>query len=209
MKNRWTRITGLPWQYPNDTCSQKTMIAKFRERWEKLKESAKRKRNAKANAGADTSVREQRIDEEPEAEVAAEDGDAPDSGWFTVVSWLPSHSVFLETFPESWLLAGCINSLMFDYLPLFLDSSQSHRVLSPAEPKRIAIQIYTIHTTSTPSIARSVLRKLRKGKRGRQKKIKQTNQNRESWVILQLHQTFAWNLAKRHHRPAVYPQPWR
>lgn len=56
------------------------MIAKFRERWERLKESAKRKRNAKANVSADTSVKEQRIDEEPEAEVAAEEGDAPDSG---------------------------------------------------------------------------------------------------------------------------------
>jgi hypothetical protein len=56
------------------------MIVKFRERWERLKESAKRKRNAKATTGSDNSVREMRIDEEPEAEVAAEDGDAHDSG---------------------------------------------------------------------------------------------------------------------------------
>ena len=50
------------------------MIAKFRERWDKLKESAKRKRNAKANGGSDSStVREQPIDEEPEAEFAAEE----------------------------------------------------------------------------------------------------------------------------------------
>ena len=55
------------------------MIVKFRERWERLKESAKRKRIAKANASADISVREQRIDEEPEAEVVAE-GDGSDSG---------------------------------------------------------------------------------------------------------------------------------
>ena len=53
---------------------QKAMIAKFRERWDKLKESAKRKRSAKANGGSDNSnVREQRIDEEPEAEFAAEE----------------------------------------------------------------------------------------------------------------------------------------
>jgi hypothetical protein len=55
------------------------MIAKFRERWERLKESAKRKRDAKAKAVSDTNVREQRIDEEPEAEIAAEEGDAADS----------------------------------------------------------------------------------------------------------------------------------
>lgn len=40
------------------------MIAKFRERWEKLKESAKRKKEAKAGS---TPIRE-RIVEEPEAE---------------------------------------------------------------------------------------------------------------------------------------------
>ncbi|KAH9483759.1 hypothetical protein JR316_0003235 [Psilocybe cubensis] len=47
---------------------QKLMIAKFRERWEKLKDSAKRKKEAKAAAeAASTGVRE-RIIEEPEAE---------------------------------------------------------------------------------------------------------------------------------------------
>ncbi|KAF8892606.1 hypothetical protein BD779DRAFT_1610156 [Infundibulicybe gibba] len=45
----------------------KAMIVKFRERWEKLKESAKRKKEAKAAADNVTSVRE-RIIEEPEAE---------------------------------------------------------------------------------------------------------------------------------------------
>lgn len=40
------------------------MIAKFRERWDKLKESAKRKREAKAAA----DIVHERIDEEPEAE---------------------------------------------------------------------------------------------------------------------------------------------
>lgn len=44
------------------------MIAKFRERWEKLKDSAKRKKEAKAAAEiASTGIRE-RIVEEPEAE---------------------------------------------------------------------------------------------------------------------------------------------
>ena len=48
--------------------SQKLMIAKFRERWEKLKDSAKRKKEAKAAAdNATTGVRE-RIVEDPEAE---------------------------------------------------------------------------------------------------------------------------------------------
>ncbi|KAH7889763.1 hypothetical protein F5I97DRAFT_1997047 [Phlebopus sp. FC_14] len=45
---------------------QKVMIARFRERWEKLKESAKRKKDAKA-AAAKTSVGD-RIQEEPEVE---------------------------------------------------------------------------------------------------------------------------------------------
>ncbi|PPQ89090.1 hypothetical protein CVT25_006462 [Psilocybe cyanescens] len=46
----------------------KLMIAKFRERWEKLKDSAKRKKEAKAAVeAANTGVRE-RIIEEPEAE---------------------------------------------------------------------------------------------------------------------------------------------
>jgi len=43
----------------------KAMITKYKERWEKLKESAKRKKEAKTNAT--TSVKE-RIIEEPEAE---------------------------------------------------------------------------------------------------------------------------------------------
>lgn len=51
---------------------QKVMIAKFRERWEKLKESAKRKKDAKAAAEAAKSGITERIDEEPEAE--AEEG---------------------------------------------------------------------------------------------------------------------------------------
>lgn len=41
------------------------MIAKFRERWEKLKESAKKKKEAKAAAH---SVAHEPIVEEPEAE---------------------------------------------------------------------------------------------------------------------------------------------
>lgn len=44
------------------------MIMKFRERWEKLKESAKRKKEAKAAAEAATSSVRERIVEEPEAE---------------------------------------------------------------------------------------------------------------------------------------------
>ncbi|KAF8520206.1 hypothetical protein BU17DRAFT_46890 [Hysterangium stoloniferum] len=53
---------------------QRAMITKFRERWEKLKESAKRKRNAKLNAGTD-NIRDQRIEEEAEADLAAEEGE--------------------------------------------------------------------------------------------------------------------------------------
>ncbi|KZV70490.1 hypothetical protein PENSPDRAFT_631685 [Peniophora sp. CONT] len=49
---------------------QKAMIAKFRERWDKLKESAKRKREAKAK-----DEQPERIVEEPEAEAAAEAGE--------------------------------------------------------------------------------------------------------------------------------------
>jgi len=44
------------------------MITKFRERWDKLKESAKRKKDAKAFAEAAKSGARERIDEEPEAE---------------------------------------------------------------------------------------------------------------------------------------------
>ncbi|RPD65920.1 hypothetical protein L226DRAFT_530046 [Lentinus tigrinus ALCF2SS1-7] len=54
---------------------QKAMIVRFRERWEKLKESAKRKKEAKA-AVESTNVVGQRIEEDPEAEAAAERDDA-------------------------------------------------------------------------------------------------------------------------------------
>ena len=47
------------------------MIVRFRERWEKLQESAKRKKEAKA-AVETTNVVGQRIEEDPEAEAAAE-----------------------------------------------------------------------------------------------------------------------------------------
>lgn len=50
---------------------QKAMIIRFRERWEKLKESAKRKKEAKAAAEA-TNIVHERIEEEPEAEAEAE-----------------------------------------------------------------------------------------------------------------------------------------
>ena len=46
------------------------MIAKFRERWEKLKDSAKRKKEAKA---ATAGVVRERIVEEPEAEEELDD----------------------------------------------------------------------------------------------------------------------------------------
>ena len=49
---------------------QKAMIVRFRERWEKLKESAKRKKEAKA-AAESTNLVGERIEEEPEAEAAA------------------------------------------------------------------------------------------------------------------------------------------
>ncbi|TFK26417.1 hypothetical protein FA15DRAFT_667509 [Coprinopsis marcescibilis] len=52
----------------------KIMIAKFRERWEKLKESAKRKKEAKAAGESGSSdVRGQKIMEEPEAEAELDD----------------------------------------------------------------------------------------------------------------------------------------
>jgi len=44
------------------------MIVKFRERWDKLKESAKRKKEAKAAAEAATAGVRERIVEDPEAE---------------------------------------------------------------------------------------------------------------------------------------------
>ncbi|KAI0262922.1 hypothetical protein BC834DRAFT_925082 [Gloeopeniophorella convolvens] len=56
-----------------DNEKQKAMIAKFRERWDKLKESARRKREAKAAVDAQNAPVHERIDEEPEAE-AEQDG---------------------------------------------------------------------------------------------------------------------------------------
>ncbi|KAH8107203.1 hypothetical protein BXZ70DRAFT_282945 [Cristinia sonorae] len=53
---------------------QKAMIVKFRERWDKVKESHKRKKQAQAAAEA-TSVVKDRIQEEPEAEAQAERDD--------------------------------------------------------------------------------------------------------------------------------------
>jgi hypothetical protein len=44
------------------------MITKFRERWEKLKESAKRKKEAKVAAEVAMTGARDRIVEEPEAE---------------------------------------------------------------------------------------------------------------------------------------------
>lgn len=55
-------------------CLQKAMIAKYRERWEKLKESARKKKQAKATAES-TNVVNDRIEEEPEAEAEAERDD--------------------------------------------------------------------------------------------------------------------------------------
>ncbi|KIM60600.1 hypothetical protein SCLCIDRAFT_26481 [Scleroderma citrinum Foug A] len=55
-----------------DNDKQKIMIARFRERWEKLKESAKRKKDAKAAEAAKMGVGE-RIEEEPEAEAEHDD----------------------------------------------------------------------------------------------------------------------------------------
>lgn len=49
------------------------MIARFRERWEKLKESAKRKKDAKIAEGTKTGISE-RIEEEPDAERELDDG---------------------------------------------------------------------------------------------------------------------------------------
>ena len=49
-------------------CHQKAMIVKFRERWDKLKESAKRKKEAKMSAEATTTGAREKIVEEPEAE---------------------------------------------------------------------------------------------------------------------------------------------
>ncbi|KAJ3575990.1 hypothetical protein NP233_g728 [Leucocoprinus birnbaumii] len=51
-----------------DNEKNQAMIRKYRERWEKLKESAKRKKEAKAAAVAASSPVRERIVEEPEAE---------------------------------------------------------------------------------------------------------------------------------------------
>ncbi|KAI1787929.1 hypothetical protein LXA43DRAFT_895593 [Ganoderma leucocontextum] len=59
----------------NENEKQKAMIVRFRERWEKLKESAKRKKEAKT-AAETTNVIGQRIEEDPEAEAAAERDEA-------------------------------------------------------------------------------------------------------------------------------------
>ncbi|KAG6881269.1 hypothetical protein C0993_002164 [Termitomyces sp. T159_Od127] len=56
-----------------DEVQSKAMIVKFRERWEKLKDSAKRKKEAKAVAAVASMATRDRIVEEPEAE-EAEDG---------------------------------------------------------------------------------------------------------------------------------------
>lgn len=52
---------------------QQAMIRKYRERWDKLKESAKRKKEAKAAAAAAASPVRERIVEEPEAEEELDD----------------------------------------------------------------------------------------------------------------------------------------
>jgi len=49
------------------------LIAKFRERWEKLKDSAKRKKEAKAAAEVAAAGVRDRIVEEPEAEEELDD----------------------------------------------------------------------------------------------------------------------------------------
>lgn len=50
------------------------MIARFRERWEKLKESAKRKKDAKSAAGVPKAAVRECIEEEPEAEQELDEG---------------------------------------------------------------------------------------------------------------------------------------
>ena len=62
------------------------MIVRFRERWEKLKESAKRKKEAKAAAEA-TAIVHERIEEEPEAEAEAE----RDGSWWPFAGCNFSH----------------------------------------------------------------------------------------------------------------------
>ena len=57
--------------------SQKLMITKFRDRWEKLKDSAKRKKEAKAAAEVAAAGVRDRIVEEPEAEEELDDTGHP------------------------------------------------------------------------------------------------------------------------------------
>lgn len=54
--------------FADSAFGQKLMITKFRERWEKLKESAKRKKEAKVAAEVAIAGARDRIVEEPEAE---------------------------------------------------------------------------------------------------------------------------------------------
>ncbi|EGN95994.1 hypothetical protein SERLA73DRAFT_185466 [Serpula lacrymans var. lacrymans S7.3] len=61
---------------PCDQClfySQKAVIARFRDRWEKLKESAKRKKDAKAAAELAKMGARERIEEEPEGDLELDD----------------------------------------------------------------------------------------------------------------------------------------
>ena len=60
------------------TTLQKASLIKYKEKWDKLKESARRKKEAKAAADT-TNVVGQRIEEDPEAEAAAERDDAKGS----------------------------------------------------------------------------------------------------------------------------------
>ncbi|KAE9406416.1 hypothetical protein BT96DRAFT_1014917 [Gymnopus androsaceus JB14] len=68
-------IPGIHTALRTENEKNKAMIAKFRERWDKLKESAKRKKESRAAAEAAQTVRE-RIVEEPEAEEELDDGGA-------------------------------------------------------------------------------------------------------------------------------------
>ncbi|EGO21518.1 hypothetical protein SERLADRAFT_473969 [Serpula lacrymans var. lacrymans S7.9] len=56
-----------------DNDKQKAVIARFRDRWEKLKESAKRKKDAKAAAELAKMGARERIEEEPEGDLELDD----------------------------------------------------------------------------------------------------------------------------------------
>ena len=73
-KNVSHTVNLLPLLTDARFASQKAMIAKYRERWEKLKESARKKKQAKV-AAESTNVVNDRIEEEPEAEAEAERDD--------------------------------------------------------------------------------------------------------------------------------------